>query len=52
MKDAEFQQLVSKMKSGLNICMCLSPLNVSMKNLVEVFDENVTTMKPYKTSLL
>lgn len=40
------------MKSELGICICLSPLNVTMKNLVKVFDENVATMEPFKTSLL
>lgn len=41
-----------KMKSERSICIGLSPLNVTMQNLVKVFDENVTTMKPCKTSLL
>lgn len=52
MKDVEFQQQLSKMKSELSICLCLSPLNVTRKNLVKAFDENVTTMKQFKTSLL
>jgi len=45
MKDVEFQQILSKVSSEQSICMCPSPLNLIMKNLVKVSDENVTTMK-------